>query len=129
MINHIGFDQTLAFRVAKCLPNHFQDYLIMNFLRVNNFISLIKETYSDVNSEKEALLKIINLTENAMKYVSKDAEIILPDDYELESICNFGFLKKIIDPRTQIKKWFCLKKMGLKGTGKPILLADAKNVD
>ena len=49
----------------------------------------------------------------------------IPDN--LEDLCALENLQKIVDPKDDIRKWFCLKNQDPEKKGKPILMADGKD--
>ncbi len=102
------------------MPNKsFNKLTDAEFSEVNDFIIYLKDSFPDVDTDKTALMKMVYLTKNAIDKISYDGiEYKLPDEIALEKICDFDFLKKIVDAKTQTSKWFCLR------SKKPLLLSD-----
>ncbi len=88
---------------------------------------------TDATNKREATLKIIMFYLNQFnELVITDDEVItrkLVHDEQIERFCELGFLKKIVDKKDGINKWFCLKLSSPTSKGRPFLMADGNDIE
>ena len=93
--------------------------------RINQLITDEKET-SGVKTKREAFLNVLSRLDETdepfIQFVDQGELDSLYDDY-----CELDFLKKIVDPKDGIKKWFCLRLSRPDRGGKPILMSDGRD--
>ncbi len=101
------------------MPNKTFSRLTENeYEQVKDFIQYMKDTFN-LDTDNQALLRMIQLTKNAIDQITYNGvEYKTPTDIAIERICESGFLKKIVEPRTGKSLWSCLR------SKKPLLLAD-----
>jgi len=55
-------------------------------------------------------------------------ELILKEEMDLPSLCPARFLKKIVDHKDGINKWYCLRSINPESKGKPLIIGDGKDI-
>lgn len=97
-----------------------------------NFVLEAYQSAKGLDSKGEALVHFVRSRAHIEEHKDNSdvliPEVVFPDDREFETICPFGFLKKI-NPGGYggNDKWHCLKNQGPNSKGKPILLANGED--
>jgi len=82
----------------------------------------------DTDSKGETLYALLQDWDEMITYGGEHPNkeyVAVPD--QLEDLCELGFLQKIVDPKTNVLLWHCLKNQRPDGKGKPILMADGRD--
>ena len=115
------------FTVPQRKDKHFR---IINRAR-NSFQNIINGARGGLVEEKWGFNLARARAQQCADLVSaegqKSQEVLTPIPDNLEELCEVGFLQKIVDSRTKLELWFCLKNQRLYGKGKPILIADGRD--
>lgn len=93
----------------------------------NDVLSKAKDIFG-TETKGESLFKIIEQwAETTLAEGDPIQENLTPIPDQLEDMCALDFLQKIIDPKSGLRLWFCLKNQGPNMKGKPLLMADGKD--
>lgn len=76
-------------------------------------------------TNREAFLSLLDDIEPIAEVIRSSSF----DEKDLMDLCDLGFLQKIADPKTGIKKWYCLRGSRPDRQAKPVLMGDGFDED
>jgi len=99
--------------------------------QIEKAIQTCIELNPKISTKGEALNQISKYYLSSKKEAESilEPEVIRKEEIGLEKICPLGVLRKLIDPKDQVKKWYCLRGISQTKKGKPQLVADGRDIE
>jgi len=95
---------------------------------------LSKEKYQ-LNVRRDQLENIIDYYLKQFDEQDIESDVISPtkiyssEEKNLLELCPLNLLKQQIDPKDDMRKWYCLRRISLRSSGKPLIIADGLDTD
>lgn len=101
---------------------------------INKALKLCKEKHK-LNVRRDQLENIVNHYLQQFIETDEESDVVSPTkvytakEKDLLTLCPMNLLKQQIDPKDDLRKWYCLRRISLRSSGKPMMIADGLDID